>query len=140
MLTGEDVNHVLTENETPTADLKNDHVATVETALETEGPAPTEEEKATLRRVHGKINATGYVLCFVDGANNASYYGVTGVFTNFIQRPLPAGGNGAVSLEQSMALRIRVRPLAVHSSQLVRWAWESRQPKLWWCSSSMSPP
>jgi hypothetical protein len=65
--------------------------------VDDEGPAPTEEEKITLRRVPGKVKAVGYMLCFIDGANNASYYGVTGVFTNFIQRPLPAGGNGAVS-------------------------------------------
>lgn len=65
--------------------------------VDDEGPVPTEEEKITLRRVPGKVKAVGYMLCFIDGANNASYYGVTGVFTNFIQRPLPAGGNGAVS-------------------------------------------
>ncbi|RSH82130.1 hypothetical protein EHS25_006063 [Saitozyma podzolica] len=63
--------------------------------VDEEGPAPNEEEKITLRRVPGKVKAVGYMLCFIDGANNASYYGVTGVFTNFIQRPLPAGGNGA---------------------------------------------
>ncbi|ORY25526.1 POT family-domain-containing protein [Naematelia encephala] len=56
---------------------------------------PTEEERETLRRVPGHVNAAGYMLCFIEGANNASYYGVSGVFTNFIQRPLPAGGNGA---------------------------------------------
>lgn len=59
--------------------------------------APTEEEKATLRRIPGYVNAAGFILCFIEGANNASYYGVTGVFTNFIQRPLPKGGNSAVS-------------------------------------------
>lgn len=55
---------------------------------------PTEDEKRTLRKVAGPVSWSGYMLCFIEGANNASYYGVTGVFTNFIQRPLPEGGNG----------------------------------------------
>lgn len=57
---------------------------------------PTEDEKRTLRKVAGSVSWSGYMLCFIEGANNASYYGVTGVFTNFIQRPLPEGGNGWV--------------------------------------------
>ena len=61
------------------------------------GQDPTEEEKQTLRKVAGPISYAGYMLCFVEAANNASYYGVTGILANFIQRPLPPGGNGWVS-------------------------------------------
>lgn len=64
---------------------------------EDDGLPPTEEEKRTLRKVAGPVSWSGYVLCFIEAANNASYYGVTGVFANFIQRPLPEGGNGWVS-------------------------------------------
>jgi hypothetical protein len=85
-------------------DVKADEDTTGGIICDAQGEAPTEEEKTLLRRVHGKINASSYVLCFVDGANNASYYGVTGVFTNFIQRPLPTGGNGAVSCPYTLAL------------------------------------
>lgn len=67
-------------------------------SLEGERAYPTEEEKRILRKVAGPISWPGYMLCFIDGANNASYYGVTGVFANFIQRPLPPGGNGWVSI------------------------------------------
>lgn len=63
--------------------------------------SPTEEEKQTLRKVAGPVSWSGYMLCFIEAANNASYYGVTGVFTNFIQRPLPEGGNGWVRLNSS---------------------------------------
>ena len=36
-----------------------------------------------------------YALCAVEFAERASYYGVTTVFSNFMQFGLPAGGNGA---------------------------------------------
>jgi hypothetical protein len=62
---------------------------------------PTDEEKRTLRKVAGPVSYAGYLLCAVECANNASYYGVTGVFANFIQRPLPEGGNGWVSYPAS---------------------------------------
>lgn len=66
------------------------------TTPEDDEVSPTEEEKRTLRKVAGPVSWSGYILCFIEGANNASYYGVTGVFANFIQRPLPESGNGWV--------------------------------------------
>jgi hypothetical protein len=60
--------------------------------------SPTEDENKTLRKVAGSVSWSGYMLCFVEAANNASYYGVTGVFANFLQRPLPEGGNGWVRI------------------------------------------
>ncbi|QDS76393.1 hypothetical protein FKW77_003758 [Venturia effusa] len=59
-----------------------------------EGSHPTEEEKNSLRKVAGKIPNVAYWLCAVEFAERASYYGVQGLFTNFINRPLPKGGNG----------------------------------------------
>lgn len=35
-----------------------------------------------------------YVICFVEFAERASYYGVQQLIGNFVNRPLPAGGNG----------------------------------------------
>ncbi|KAF2404766.1 putative MFS peptide transporter [Trichodelitschia bisporula] len=58
-------------------------------------PRPTEEEKATLRRVPGSIPWMAYLLCVVEFAERASYYGASQVFNNFMQFPLPDGGNGA---------------------------------------------
>ncbi|KAJ7184518.1 PTR2-domain-containing protein [Mycena filopes] len=59
------------------------------------GRLPTEEEQNTLRLVAGPIPWAAYLICLVEFAERASYYGSQGVFSNFIQRPLPAGGNGA---------------------------------------------
>jgi len=59
------------------------------------GPAPTDEEYATLRKVPGKMPIAAYLLCAVEFAERASYYGVAQIFGNFIQFPLPEGGNGA---------------------------------------------
>ncbi|KAI6091253.1 POT family-domain-containing protein [Hypoxylon rubiginosum] len=56
---------------------------------------PTEEEKSTLRRVAGYMPATTYLLCAVEFAERASYYGCNQVYKNFIRAPLPPDGNGA---------------------------------------------
>ncbi|CAE6488666.1 unnamed protein product [Rhizoctonia solani] len=56
---------------------------------------PTEEEKHTLRRVAGHIPFSAWLVVVVEFAERFSYYGTTGPFVNYIQRPLPAGGNGA---------------------------------------------
>lgn len=50
---------------------------------------PTKTEEQTLRRVIGKINYAIFLICVVEFAERASYYSVTGILTNFIQRPLP---------------------------------------------------
>lgn len=50
---------------------------------------------STLRRVAGKVPVTAYVLCAVEFAERASFLGVKQVFSNFVNRPLPVGGNGA---------------------------------------------
>lgn len=55
---------------------------------------PTEEEKKTLRIVAGKVPLVTYTLCLVEFAERASYYGCSQVFNNFIEYPLPKGGNG----------------------------------------------
>ncbi|KAF2760341.1 POT family protein [Pseudovirgaria hyperparasitica] len=61
----------------------------------TEYPVPTEEELTTLRKVHGSISWVAWLLCIIELAERASYYGTTSIFSNFIQFPLPDGGNGA---------------------------------------------
>ncbi|KAK6387892.1 hypothetical protein LTR65_008347 [Meristemomyces frigidus] len=58
-------------------------------------PIPTEEEARTLRKVADTIPYTAYMLCIVELAERASYYGVQTVFSNFMQYPLPAGGSGS---------------------------------------------
>ncbi|OQE25922.1 hypothetical protein PENFLA_c008G10035 [Penicillium flavigenum] len=60
-----------------------------------EFPLPTEAESQTLRRVSGTLPLVAFSLCLVEFAERASYYGSKTVFSNFIQFPLPEGGNGA---------------------------------------------
>ncbi|KAF7294596.1 PTR2-domain-containing protein [Mycena indigotica] len=90
---GPDVKGVLAPNEDKKSSLDgSDVVAELEHG---EGRLPTEEERATLRLVSGPIPWAAYLICLVEFAERASYYGCTGVFANFIQRPLPLNGNGA---------------------------------------------
>ncbi|KAL0071117.1 hypothetical protein AAF712_001675 [Marasmius tenuissimus] len=63
---------------------------------------PTEEEKATLRRVSDKVPWNAYLIAIIEMAERFSYYGSTVVFTNFIQHPLPDGsrtGAGGADLQ-----------------------------------------
>lgn len=55
---------------------------------------PTEEELATLRRVPGTIPIIAYLICVVEFCERASYYGVQPLISNYVNRPLPRGGNG----------------------------------------------
>jgi POT family proton-dependent oligopeptide transporter len=52
---------------------------------------PTEEERATLRRVPDKVPWSAYLIAVVEFAERFSFYGSSVVFTNFIQRSLPPG-------------------------------------------------
>ncbi|ESK92850.1 oligopeptide transporter [Moniliophthora roreri MCA 2997] len=52
---------------------------------------PTEEEKATLRRISDKVPWTAFLIAIVEMAERFSYYDSTVVFVNFIQQPLPPG-------------------------------------------------
>ncbi|KAI0084620.1 PTR2-domain-containing protein [Irpex rosettiformis] len=54
---------------------------------------PTEEEKATLRRVPDAVPWGAYLIAFIELCERFSYYGSTVVFTNFIQQPLPKGSH-----------------------------------------------
>nr|XP_031859426.1 uncharacterized protein CI109_005070 [Kwoniella shandongensis]KAA5526498.1 hypothetical protein CI109_005070 [Kwoniella shandongensis] len=64
---------------------------------------PTEQEKLTLRCVSGPMSSVALLVCFVEFAERASYYGASGVFSNFIMRPLPEGGNGAGAVAKGAA-------------------------------------
>ncbi|KAF8882515.1 peptide transporter PTR2A [Gymnopilus junonius] len=60
---------------------------------------PTDEERATLRRVPDSLPWNAYLISVVEFAERFSFYGSSVVFTNFIQRPLPPGSKtGAAGL------------------------------------------
>ncbi|TVY44201.1 Peptide transporter, partial [Lachnellula occidentalis] len=56
--------------------------------------SPNEEERRTLRRVAGKLPSVAYLICAVEFAERASYYGVQPLFSNYVNRPMPKDGNG----------------------------------------------
>jgi len=58
-------------------------------------PPPTNEERSTLRKVADTVPWTAWTLCFVELAERGSYYGVKAVFNNYLQFPLPEGGDGS---------------------------------------------
>ncbi|KAI1824897.1 major facilitator superfamily transporter peptide [Xylaria intraflava] len=55
---------------------------------------PTEEELQTLRRVPTNLPIVAYLICIVEFCERASFYGVQPLIPNFVNQPLPAGGNG----------------------------------------------
>lgn len=66
-----------------------------------EYPAPTVEERTTLRKVYDTIPLSAWFLCFVEVGERASYYGVKAAFNNFMQFPLPTGGPGTGAVSPS---------------------------------------
>ncbi len=58
-------------------------------------PEPTAEDYTTLPKVLGHAPYATYLVCLVEFAERASYYGVKDRLNNFIQLKLPKGGNGA---------------------------------------------
>lgn len=56
---------------------------------------PTPSQYKTLKHVAGHASMKVYLICFIEFAERASYYGVHDRLYNFIQLPLPKGGNGA---------------------------------------------
>ncbi|KAJ7058459.1 PTR2-domain-containing protein [Mycena amicta] len=64
---------------------------------------PTEEERATLRRVADSIPWSAYLIAIVELAERFSFYGAGVVFTNFIQYPLPIGSHTGAGLRNGQS-------------------------------------
>ncbi len=48
---------------------------------------PTDEELKTLRRVPGNLPAVAYLICIIEFCERASYYGVSPLIGNYVNRP-----------------------------------------------------
>ncbi|KAJ4338041.1 peptide transporter ptr2 [Didymella glomerata] len=90
-----------TNHEVDEKDIESASASSRNTPSTTEYIAPTAEEEATLRKVAGGIPPIAYLICIVELAERASYYGAKGVFNNFMQFPLPKGGNGTGAVPKS---------------------------------------
>lgn len=56
---------------------------------------PTSVELQTLRRVPDKIPLAAFSIVIVELCERFAFYGLSGPFQNYLQNPLPEGGNGA---------------------------------------------
>ncbi|KLO12163.1 PTR2-domain-containing protein [Schizopora paradoxa] len=52
-------------------------------------------EKEKLRRVSDAIPIAAFTIVLVEFCERFAFYGLSGVFQNYLQNPLPPGGNGA---------------------------------------------
>ncbi|KAK2757589.1 hypothetical protein FQN54_004558 [Arachnomyces sp. PD_36] len=68
------------------------------TGMETpEGEEPTEEEKKTLRHIGESLPVSAWLVAIVELSERFTYYGVQGLFQNYIQRPYDGSeGRGAL--------------------------------------------
>lgn len=55
---------------------------------------PTEEEKVILRRVADAIPFAAFTIVIVELCERFAFYGLSGVYQNYLQNPLPPGGKG----------------------------------------------
>ncbi|KAI1182865.1 major facilitator superfamily transporter peptide [Nemania serpens] len=78
---------------TPSDDKHNAYLDPVILEAHYEGK-PTPEELKTLRRVPANLPIVAYLICIVEFCERASFYGVQPLISNYVNRPLPAGGNG----------------------------------------------
>jgi hypothetical protein len=80
-----------TVGESPIVEHKDFHLSPTEPV--SDAILPTIDEESSLRRIPGPIPWIAFILCFVEFAERASYYGAVQVFNNFLQFPLPDGIN-----------------------------------------------
>lgn len=66
---------------------------------EIRGEAPTEEEKRTLRRIGDPLPKSAFLVAIVELCERFTYYGASGLFQNYIQRPYDGSeGRGALGM------------------------------------------
>ncbi|EKG19705.1 Oligopeptide transporter [Macrophomina phaseolina MS6] len=68
--------------------------------FETEdGEEPTDDEKHALRHVGEKLPVSAFLVAFVELCERFTYYGISGLFQNYVQRPLDGSeGRGALGM------------------------------------------
>ncbi|KAF2085824.1 putative MFS peptide transporter Ptr2 [Saccharata proteae CBS 121410] len=64
-----------------------------------DGDEPTEHEKKALRHIGENLPVSAFLVAFVELCERFTYYGVSGLFQNYIQRPLDGSdGRGALGM------------------------------------------
>ncbi|KAF2801839.1 PTR2-domain-containing protein [Mytilinidion resinicola] len=69
-----------------------------------EGEHPSEEEKRTLRHIGDPLPKAAFLVAIVELCERFTYYGIQGLFQNYVQRPLDGSlGRGALGMGQKGA-------------------------------------
>lgn len=64
-----------------------------------DGEVPTDEEKLRLRHVAENLPLSAWLVALVELSERFTYYGLTGILQNYIQRPLDGSlGRGALGM------------------------------------------
>lgn len=111
---------------------KHDYEITATSTETDEFPAPTEEEKASLRKVPATLPLVSFSLCIVEFAERASYYGAKNIFSNFIEFPLPKGISAvffSTNRDRDNRRQVEMEPVlprGAHRRRPVRWEWVCR--------------
>ncbi|KAJ6151707.1 hypothetical protein N7470_006835 [Penicillium chermesinum] len=69
-----------------------------------DGEEPTDDEKRALRHVAENLPASAWLVAIVELCERFTYYGMSGLFQNYIQRPLDGSqGRGALGMDHQGA-------------------------------------
>lgn len=77
----------------------HDSASDPENILTPDGEEPTDLEKATLQHVAENLPLSAWLVAMVELSERFTYYGMNGLFQNYIQRPLDGSlGRGALGM------------------------------------------
>lgn len=68
-----------------------------------DGEEPTDEEKASLRKVADKLPWSAFIVCIVELCERFTYYGLSGPFQNYIENSYGGSLPGALGMGQTAA-------------------------------------
>lgn len=64
-----------------------------------DGQEPTEDEKRSLRHIAENLPISAWLVAIVELCERFTYYGMSGLFQNYVQRPLDGSeGRGALGM------------------------------------------
>lgn len=82
---------ILTSDEKPMPSYEEQHSQEFDTVDEDGSEYPTEEEVKALRHVPYNLPARTYLVCVIELCERFCYYGVSGLFNNYIANPYGKG-------------------------------------------------
>ena len=102
-ITGGEINNIEkteVEKDVTTQDYSHNQLADDDDFSDTyDDEEPTADEKATLRHMPENLPVSAWLVAVVELCERFTYYGITAVFQNYLQRPLDGSqGRGALGL------------------------------------------